>query len=200
MDLSELQEAETALGILTDPASLEAFRYLAAPPISGDDLTVKVLADTESLSPPTLRADRELVIRVIKTVRAYLDRRRFTWVTEDREPTEAERQAAILASAALMGGQRLETKRRTEEKTEQEQQVKAALRRSGFREVPVRRIRTLADGPTDRRILWRELIWHAQGRYRSGPVGYARDADRMQSLELGAEFDQTAKQRCCNQS
>lgn len=145
VNLSELEEAETALQILTDPVSLEAFRYLAAPPISTDDL--KVLAETESLSPRTLRADRELVNRVIETVRECLDRRRFAWVTEDREPTEAEREGAILASAALMASQRLETKRRTEEKTEQEQRVKASLRRAGFREVPTRRVRTLVDAP-----------------------------------------------------
>jgi hypothetical protein len=144
-DLSELEEEETALAILTDPPSLEAFRYLAAPPISTDDL--KILAEAESLSPRTLRANRELVGRVITTVRAALDRRRFVWVTDNREPTEAERHGAILASAALMAGQRLETQRRNEEKTAQEQQVKKALKRAGFREVPTRRIRTFADAP-----------------------------------------------------
>ena len=41
VDLSQLEAA--ALQVLTDPHLLEAFRYLAAPPISQDDL--KVLAD-----------------------------------------------------------------------------------------------------------------------------------------------------------
>ncbi|MCS6302759.1 MAG: XamI family restriction endonuclease [Nitrospira sp.] len=41
VDLSRLDS--TALEVLTDPHLLQAFRYIAAPPISADDL--KVLAD-----------------------------------------------------------------------------------------------------------------------------------------------------------
>ena len=45
-DLAQLEVL--ALHVLTNPHLLEACRYLAAPPISGDDL--KVLADAKSLS------------------------------------------------------------------------------------------------------------------------------------------------------
>ena len=45
VDLSQLES--TALDVLTDPHLLEAFRYLAAPPISQGDL--KVLAEATSL-------------------------------------------------------------------------------------------------------------------------------------------------------
>src|SRR4051794_2442493 len=46
VDLTQLSEATEQ--VLTDPALLEAVRYLAGPPISADDL--KVLADVESLA------------------------------------------------------------------------------------------------------------------------------------------------------
>lgn len=46
VDLSQLESQ--ALEVLTDPNLLEAFRYLAAPPISADDL--KVLAEAPSLA------------------------------------------------------------------------------------------------------------------------------------------------------
>ena len=47
---------------------------------------------------------------------------------ENREPTEAERGAAVLASAALIATQRLGTARRHESKRYQEQQIEDALR------------------------------------------------------------------------
>jgi hypothetical protein len=40
--------------------------------------------------------------RVIETVLIGLDRRRFPWVVEGRGPEASEREAAALASAALM--------------------------------------------------------------------------------------------------
>ncbi|MGI8722086.1 MAG: XamI family restriction endonuclease [Geodermatophilaceae bacterium] len=97
VDLSQL--SERALDVLTDPALLEAVRYLAGPPISTDDL--KVVAEAR-LSAQALRADPIMAHRVIDTVLLGLDRNRFPWVAEDREPTEAEREAAAMASAALM--------------------------------------------------------------------------------------------------
>ncbi len=145
VDLTQIEEH--ALDILTEPESLLAFRYLAGPPISYDDL--KVLSEADSLSTARLRRDHDLVKRVIGTVLAGLDRRRFPWIAPEgrREPTEAERQAAILASAALIATQRVATQRRNTAKEQQEERVKAALRKSGFKEVAARAIMTLADGP-----------------------------------------------------
>ena len=58
-DLATLEEQ--ALKLLTVPDLAEAFRYLAAPPISIDDL--KVLADTRSLAPSVLAANPAFVRR-----------------------------------------------------------------------------------------------------------------------------------------
>ena len=114
VDLSRLET--TALAVLTDAHLLEAFRYLAAPPISADDL--KVLAEAPSLAKGRLQSKPEDVKRVIEVVRLVLDRRRFAWVVENRDPTEAERGAAIMASAALMAASRVQTKTPHDRETE----------------------------------------------------------------------------------
>lgn len=142
VDLTDLAAAGTEL--LTNRELLRALRYLAGPPISEDDL--KVLADAR-LSPTRVRRDPELVERVISTVLLALDRRRFPWVSEGREPEEAEREAATLASAALMATQRLSTNRRSEGKTAQENAVAEALTFAEFQEVPTRTVRVLSDAP-----------------------------------------------------
>ena len=136
VDLSELDSQ--GLEVLSDPNLLEAFRYLAAPPISADDL--KVLAEAPSLAKGALRKKPEDVQRLIQTVRIVLDRRRFAWVVENREPTEAERAAAVMASAALLAASRVQTKRRSTGKVQQEDLVKQTLKDLGLKEVPARHI------------------------------------------------------------
>lgn len=66
VDLTQLTDA--AEQVLTDPALLEAVRYLAGPPISADDL--KTLANVESLAPGRLRADPEAAGRACDRDRA----------------------------------------------------------------------------------------------------------------------------------
>ncbi|MBX9660390.1 MAG: XamI family restriction endonuclease [Nitrospiraceae bacterium] len=143
VDLSQLES--TALAVLGDARLLEAFRYLAAPPISQDDL--KVLAEAPSLAKGRLMNKPDDVRRLIDVVRVVLDRRRFAWVVENREPTEAERGAAVMASAALMAASRVQTKRRTFGKDEQEKLVKTALIKLGLQEVAARDIPTIALAP-----------------------------------------------------
>ena len=143
VDLTDLDTP--ALDVLGDPRLLEAFRYLAAPPISVDDY--KVLADAKSLSKQHLNRSPADVQRLIGVVRQVLDRRRFAWVVENREPTEAERNAAVLASAALMAASRTQTSRRTKGKEQQESAVKVALRELGFTEVPSRTIPNISLAP-----------------------------------------------------
>jgi len=144
VDLTELSSA--GVEILTDPALLEALRYMAGPPISQDDL--KVLADA-SLAGKRLREDPAMAQRVIETILIALDHRRFPWMVEGRDPEPAERETAALASAALMATQRLSTSRRSESKTAQEDAVADALRSANFSEVPTRTIMTLSDAPAD---------------------------------------------------
>lgn len=142
IDLSTLDEA--ALAVLTAPGLLEAFRYLAGPPISKDDL--KVLSDAV-LSPGRLKGNPEMVKRVIGVVRTGLDRRRFPWIAERREPTETERSAAVLASAALMATSRVGTARRNVSKERQEGLVQSALIGAGMSLVPNREVATISQAP-----------------------------------------------------
>lgn len=143
VDLTDLDTP--ALEVLSDPHLLEVFRYLAAPPISADDY--KVLADAKSLSKSHLQRSPADVQRLVAVVRLVLDRRRFAWVIEGREPTEAERSAAVMASAALIAASRTQTGRRTKGKVQQEAAVKAALKVLGFIEVPSRTIENISHAP-----------------------------------------------------
>lgn len=143
VDLAELDNS--ALEILTDQRLLEAFRYLAAPPISEDDL--QTLAEAPSLAKGSLKRKPENVRRLIEVVRVILDRRRFSWVIEKREPSDSERGAAIMASSALMAASRVQTKRRNTGKKQQEDLVKTTLKNLGFKAVASRVIPTFAQAP-----------------------------------------------------
>jgi hypothetical protein len=143
VDLGQIEPV--ALELLTDAESLEAFRYLAGPPISSDDL--KIVAEARSLHPAQFHRDPALLGRVLDVVRIALDRRRFPWVTDEREPTEAERQAAVLASAALMATRRMETARRHSGRGRQEQRVEDALLAGGLKKVAARTVRILSLAP-----------------------------------------------------
>jgi hypothetical protein len=143
VDLSEINA--TSLDLSNNVHLIEALRYLAAPPISEDDL--KILADVPSLSKASLRRSPELAQKLIDVVRETIDRRRFVWVSENREPIEAERNAAIMASAALMAANRTQTLRRTQSKNQQEAMVKEALRGLGFTEVAARTITNISQAP-----------------------------------------------------
>ncbi|HBN9841318.1 TPA: XamI family restriction endonuclease [Pseudomonas aeruginosa] len=142
LDLSDIDSR--LVDVLTAPKLLEAFRYLAGPPISDDDL--KVVAEAV-LSRQRILRDPEMVGRIKQVVLSGLDRRRFPWVIEGREPTESEREAAIVASAALIATRRLETRRRSDGKREQEASVHAALREMGFTQVASRKVSVLSDAP-----------------------------------------------------
>lgn len=142
VDLKELDSQ--LIEVVTDKKLLEALRYLPGPPISADDL--KTLADAV-LTPSKLRANPEMAKSIAQIILNGLDRRRFPWVTEGREPTEAERNAAVLASAALLATSRAGTKRRTEDKDQQENELMATLETAGLKRVPTRDIPVLTAAP-----------------------------------------------------
>lgn len=142
-DLAQL--TDVACDIVTDDDLLEALRYLAAPPISADDL--QVLADVETLNANRLRNDPEMAKRLVETVIQALDHRRFTWVAQQRDPTDAERLAAAMASAALIASQRIATDRRTNDRRQQEDQVAKSLIAIDFTEVNTRTVRNIREAP-----------------------------------------------------
>jgi|UPI000716B9A7 hypothetical protein len=122
----------------------DALRYLAAPPISADDL--KVLADS-TLSGAALRKPSQ-ARSVLRTIQQTLDPFRFQWVITARRPSPAEWKAAIVATASLLTYQRVATIRRNADKDDQERAVKAYLRDVlGLREEAPRKIDTMRDTP-----------------------------------------------------
>ncbi len=148
--LVDMTDADTLddtaiVAVLTTPQYLDAFRYFSGPPISSDDL--KTVADASSLTPTVLKANPVMARAVFQTVLAGIDTRRFPWVLQKREPTEKERHAAVVASAALMATQRTATARRSEGKTEQEAAAFRSLIEVGFNVVNPRTIVTLDDAP-----------------------------------------------------
>ena len=134
-DLAELVGTEDAK---------TAFRYLAAPPVSEDDL--RTLAET-TLAPRTLRDDADRARRVRDIVLHVIDPHRFPWVREARQPTEHERTRAIVASAVLVAARKVETARRVDATRAQEEAVKIMLRGLQFEEVEPRDIPLLDDAP-----------------------------------------------------
>jgi hypothetical protein len=143
VDLTALESQ--ALNILTNKSLLDALRYTAGPPISIDDL--KTVSEVPSFDPKRLKADPTAVRRVIETIQIGLDRKRFPWIIEEREPTEIERKAAVLASAALMASSKVGTKRRSTSKVEQEGKVEAALIAINLHKAETRAIKNMTDAP-----------------------------------------------------
>lgn len=154
-----------AAAVMTNAALFEAFRYLAGPPISEDDL--EVLADAR-LTPSRLRADREMAARVLSVVRTALDRRRFPWVSENREATEAERDAAVIASAALLATSRIGTDRRNAGKERQELKVRDALLSRNWKQVAARPVATFNQAPGPGEFCSESLLGTAKADFLLG--------------------------------
>lgn len=129
--------------ILTDPTLLKALCYVAAPPISVDDL--KLLTNTHSLSAAALTSEPGLVAKLIETVLDGLDPRRFPWVAENRPPTGEERRTAVTASASVLAANQVAAARGIEGRGWQEDEVEEALVSSGLRKSTARTATTIAD-------------------------------------------------------
>lgn len=115
---------------------MTALRYVAAPPISEDDL--ETLAG-DSLTPARVASDREFATAIRDVLRAVLDPKRFPWIGEGRNPTSAERNAAVLASTSLASAQEVQTKRRSDERAMVEGLVQGVLVGLGFQQRPAPR-------------------------------------------------------------
>jgi hypothetical protein len=143
VDLTRIREE--AATILGDVTLVDAARYLCSPPISKDDL--ETIADI-SLAPTLIQRDPTRASALMEVILLGFDRERFPWLTEDREPTEAERHAAIVATAAMLAFRQTETLRRNVGKKLQEQKVKDFLVSDcGFTEVPTKKISNMSQFP-----------------------------------------------------
>lgn len=142
VDLTTL--AEQAMSVLADKDLLYAARYLAGPPISDGDL--EVLSDA-SLRPAQIMKDPAKAQQIVETILLALDRERFPWVAEEREPTDAERRIAVIASAALIATQRMRTSRANDSPKRQQGLVRNVLSSAGFVEDQPHAIPNLSRAP-----------------------------------------------------
>jgi hypothetical protein len=162
-DLAKLDQGTEE--IVATKARIEAFRYLAGPPISNDDLMV--LADA-SASPSRLRADPAMAARVLSVVHDALDPRRFPWVAEKRPPTDSEKHAAVIASAALLAASRVGTDRRNEGKERQELTVRDALVGRNWTQVPPRAVKTFNQAPNPGEFCRESLLGSSKADFLIG--------------------------------
>jgi hypothetical protein len=136
---------DVAFDVLTeDWEEIHAMRYLASPWISMDDLAVLV---DSTVSPTQLKKKPTLARAIVDMIMLGLDRQRFPWLIEEREPTSAERESAVVATAALMATQRTQTMRRTHSKDSQEAVVRQILLDAGFKEASTRDIANYSQAP-----------------------------------------------------
>jgi hypothetical protein len=141
---AEPADAELIANLIDGRDVQKAFRYLTAPPISEDDL--ETVADA-TLVPSRLRTDAGSARRIRDTVLTIIDPHRFPWVVAGRQPSNDERERAVIASAALAASSDVTTRRRSTSKDAQEQAVKDLLASLGMKEVKAKEIPILTAAP-----------------------------------------------------
>lgn len=142
-DLTKLDENMAEL--LAD-GYYDVIRYLAAPPISEDDMYV--VAELTSRSAPNKLALPDNVNGILSVIHRNLDVRRFGWISDSRSPTKHERKIALVSTVVLLSTQQAQTSRRTYAKKSQEGALRDYLvEELRYHEVATRRIDTLLDAP-----------------------------------------------------
>lgn len=134
--LARPADSEFVAQLCSNQASFMALRYIAAPPISEDDLDT--LLDAR-LSPTAIRNSPSLADALIALLRDTLDPRRFQWIVDGRSPSAEEVRTASVATAVATTIQRVQTKRRSDEKSELEESVARLLDTMHYRKLPTPR-------------------------------------------------------------
>lgn len=127
---SDPLDTDLLVSIVKDRELLSAFRYLAAPPVSEDDL--ETLSGAR-LAWTQIKASGAKAKAVRDVIAAILDTKRFAWLRERRNPTKHEIEAAILASSVVASAQRVQTERRSAEREELQGAVDHILEGLKFR-------------------------------------------------------------------
>jgi hypothetical protein len=115
-----------------DPEAWQAARYVCGPPISQEDLWTLVGG------PKFKRVPLDLAEDTAEAIRLVIDPVRFPWLVENREPSNHEREAALLATAVLWAAQQLGTNRRGEASKRQETLTAQTLADAGLTFVELR--------------------------------------------------------------
>lgn len=118
--------------IVGNPAYNTALRYLTAPPISKDDLETVL---SRNVSATAVRKDAQFAEEVVGVVRETIDPKRFPWLATGEPPTAEELHTAKVATAVVSTSQRVQTKRRGDEKNDLEGSVTQLLDGLGFKKI-----------------------------------------------------------------
>lgn len=127
--LADPANGDVLAAIIGNAALFTALRYLAAPPISSDDLNTLL---QRNVSATAIRTDQDFANSLAEVIRKSIDPKRFTWLAEGDHPTAEELHTAKVASAVVVTSQRVQTKRRGEEKRGLEGAVEHLLQALGF--------------------------------------------------------------------
>ncbi len=131
--------------VVRDPNLRMALRYLAAPPISEDDL--KTLIE-DTLAWTSIRDNPEHAQKIRDVIAEVIDPKRFPWIREKRPATDKELDKAVMASTVVAASQRVQTERRSEGKRDLEGSVCSYLADCGFKKVTVGEIKNISrDAP-----------------------------------------------------
>lgn len=122
--------------IVRNPAFNTALRYLTAPPISADDLRTVMC---RSVTGAAILQDQEFADELVELIRQTIDPKRFPWLATGAAPTDEQLHVAKIASAVVATCQRVQTKRRGDERAELEGAVVRLLDALGFVRVPTPR-------------------------------------------------------------
>lgn len=122
--------------IVGNAAFFTAFRYLTAPPISVDDMETVLC---RSVSATAVRTDAAFAEEVVELIRQTIDPKRFPWLAAGTAATDEELHIAKVATAVAATIQRVQTKRRGDEKKDLEGAVVRLLEALNFTKVPTPR-------------------------------------------------------------
>jgi hypothetical protein len=118
--------------LLAHPPLWQMLRYFCAPPISEEDLWTLVGQKFKTISLRVASPTAEALASVVDVFR-------FPWVAAKREPTDAEREAAVLATTILYAHESLKTTRRGSASRAQEVEVSTVLVAAGLTLDPSRK-------------------------------------------------------------
>lgn len=133
-DLSDLAAAT----FIADTSLVAAARFIAAPPVSADDLKTLIGGNLSAKAPDVERAER-----AAKIVRTAWDPLRFPWLDARRSATDIERDTAIKWTASIWAIESMRTYHRNTSARKQELKVAQSLESSGFQPLAPRRIDAL---------------------------------------------------------
>lgn len=110
----------------------QILRYVCAPRVSEEDLWTLVGKKFKNV--PQQFSDA-----TAHTLSSLIDMKRFPWVAANRQPTDAELHAAVMATTTLLAHETLSTRRRGSASKYQEAQVSETLVAAGLKLDPSRR-------------------------------------------------------------